>query len=463
MDHVQLRLDLLFFIGYRIDEELPWHSTISRTRQLYGEGVFRTLFKRVLSLCVKKGMVSGKRQAVDSAYIKANASMDSLIEKEVLEDADVFSDELSQNEGPSACGTITHKMEPSYGTPADKASRTVSASKKQQVDWHHSWKEEAYKGGPGAPANNGRVDEDGNPIRPKFVSNHTHYSATDSDARISVKPGKPRQLNYTAQVSVDTASHVITNMMADYSDKRDSQSVPRIVKQTIENLQENDLAIEQMLMDTGYSSGEALQCLEDYDITGYVPNFGQYKAERPGFTYHKDGDYYQCQRGIKLPFKKIKESHDGAYRSRSYRSSSKDCRTCPLRSECIGKADFKKIDDSVDKPLYDRMHQRMQTKKAKRMVKLRSATVEPVLGTLINFTGLRRIWTRGIEAAGKFMLGAAIPYNLKKWLNYRPRKVKVQAVALSVPGREKVRVKSIRTAENAALEHLLAHHPLCSN
>ena len=45
---VSLRLDMLFFVGYDIDEPLPWHSTLSRTRQLYGEDVFKQLFKEVL-------------------------------------------------------------------------------------------------------------------------------------------------------------------------------------------------------------------------------------------------------------------------------------------------------------------------------------------------------------------------------------------------------------------------------
>jgi transposase len=90
MNHASMRLDVLFFIGYDIDEELPWHSTLSRTRALYGEEVFKELFKKVLSLCVNKGMVSGKRQAVDSAFIKANASMDSLAEKEILTDGDDY-------------------------------------------------------------------------------------------------------------------------------------------------------------------------------------------------------------------------------------------------------------------------------------------------------------------------------------------------------------------------------------
>jgi len=78
-------LDTRLYLKYDIDEQLPWHSTISRTRQLYGEEVFLSLFKKVLRLCVSKGMVRGKRQAIDSAFIKANASMDSLAEKEIIQ------------------------------------------------------------------------------------------------------------------------------------------------------------------------------------------------------------------------------------------------------------------------------------------------------------------------------------------------------------------------------------------
>ena len=65
-----------------------------------------------------------------------------------------------------------------------------------------------------------------------------------------------------------------------------------------------------------------------------------------------------------------------------YRSSSKDCGPCPLRSVCIGKSDFKKIDDSIDKPFYDRMHARLQTVNREKTRQIRSSTVEPVLGTL---------------------------------------------------------------------------------
>src|ERR1700733_14013258 len=49
---VSMRLDMLFFIGYDIDEALPWHSTLSRTRQLYGEEMFKDLFRQVLKQCI---------------------------------------------------------------------------------------------------------------------------------------------------------------------------------------------------------------------------------------------------------------------------------------------------------------------------------------------------------------------------------------------------------------------------
>ena len=73
-----MRLDILYFLEYDIDDELPWHSTISRTRLLFPGDVFETVFLKVLSMCVEKGMVSVHTQAVDSAPVKANASMDSL-------------------------------------------------------------------------------------------------------------------------------------------------------------------------------------------------------------------------------------------------------------------------------------------------------------------------------------------------------------------------------------------------
>jgi transposase len=123
--HSKLRLDIVLFLGYDIDEELPWHSTISRTRQLYGEEVFKQLFKKVLSLCVQQGMLSGKRQAIDSAYIKANASMDSLVEKEIIEDGDHYLNELQHDEYGKQIEQHNNVMKD------DRDNDTISQSRKK--------------------------------------------------------------------------------------------------------------------------------------------------------------------------------------------------------------------------------------------------------------------------------------------------------------------------------------------
>jgi transposase/flagellar biosynthesis/type III secretory pathway chaperone len=366
---VQLRLDLLYFIGYDLDEPLPWHSTLSRTRQLYGEDVFKELFKKVLGLCIEAGMVTGKRQAIDSIAVQANASMESLQKKEIFADADVYVNELE-------------------------------SMQKEETKNRDNAGDQEIPDNPNA--------------RDKKISNSKMQSTTDPDARVSVKPGKIRRLNYLAQVSVDTATHVITQIQSDYADKKDSQCLPSLLNNTIENLREHNLHVEEVLADGNYSSSEALRVLEQYRVTGYIPNFGQYKPQRKDFEYDNEEDCYICGAGNQLAFKGMRKTRGGKGQMKQYRSNAKDCAECPSRSICIGNGQFKTIAVTTDKELFDKMHQRLQKPEATIMRKLRSSTVEPVLGTLVNFLGMRRVNTKGILQASKCMMMAAIAYNLKK-------------------------------------------------
>ena len=70
-----LRRDILWFLGYEVHEEVPWHSTVSRTRQLLPPvlAVFGRLFDHVFAQCVARGLVAGDTQAADAALVKANA------------------------------------------------------------------------------------------------------------------------------------------------------------------------------------------------------------------------------------------------------------------------------------------------------------------------------------------------------------------------------------------------------
>jgi hypothetical protein len=117
--------------------------------------------------------------------------------------------------------------------------------------------------------------------------------------------------------------------------------------------------------------------------------------------------------------------------AKEYRTSRTDCGPCPFRTSCIGKSPEKKIVDTLDKPYYDKMHERLKGSYAKKMKKLRQSTVEPVLGTLINFLAMKRVNTRGIKLANKCMLMAAIAYNLKKMLKFKSKTVMAVAMSLT--------------------------------
>lgn len=89
----------------------------------------------------------------------------------------------------------------------------------------------------------------------KRWSNKTHYSPTDPDARVSVKPGKVRALNYLCNLAVDTAQGVISHVQADFADSRDRVHLPRLVRGLPPRLQAQGLYWHELLADTGYANG----------------------------------------------------------------------------------------------------------------------------------------------------------------------------------------------------------------
>jgi transposase len=403
IDHCSMRMDILFFLDYDIDEELPWHSTISRTRQLFPGPVFEEVFNKVFTKCVDKGMVAGHTQTIDSAMIKANASMESL-ELKVPEE--------SLEEHLKKVRIMSQADRPVKTNKASEDQQKITASKEQIRDLkttQKKWSKEQDQH-PGASSKNA-----------KYTSNKTHYSPTDPDARVSVKPGKARKLNFFSQMAVDTAHHVITHIHADFADKADNQCLESIVYPLQSRLRSNGLTWENLAADAGYSSGENLAFLEKQRIDSYIPPHGTYKGGPDGFDYHKAEDYWECPQGKKVTFRKI--GYNKGNKQKHYLTTRSDCRGCPIKSACIGKSHEKSIRITYYKEEYERAIARSKSKLGRKMKSVRQSTVEPVFGTLIEHLGLRKMNTIGIRQANKNMLMAAVAYNLKKYLKFERKTV----------------------------------------
>ena len=69
-------------------------------------------------------------------------------------------------------------------------------------------------------------------------------------------------------------------------------------------------------------------------------------------------------------------------------------------------------------------------KYAEKIAKIGSKTVEPVLGTCINFLNMKRLNTRGMASANKHVMLSAMVYNLKKLMKFNRPKLKIATQAL---------------------------------
>ena len=411
IEHCSMRLDILYFLEYDIDEQLPWHSTISRTRQLFPDQIFEQLFNKVFTMCVDKGMVTGHTQAIDSAPVKANASMDSLELKVPEEQLDEHLRKVRYMSTPD-------RIRKAKQNKATISQQTITASDRELKELksrNKKWSEDQDER-PGSKNHNA-----------KYTSNKTHYSPTDPDARISVKPGKARKLNYQSQLAVDTAHHVITHIGAEFADLKDNQCLQGVVKKLKPRLQSHGLIWQNVLADTAYSSGENYAFLERENINSYIPPHGTYKGGPEGFTYHKEGDYWQCPEGKRVVFRKVQIERKNFNRKRIYLTKPRDCMDCPIKVACLGKSKERRITITHYREEYERAISRVNSKKGRYMKGKRQSTVEPVFGTLTQFLGMRKVNTIGIQQANKVMLMAAVAYNLKKYLRFTTKTVQSMA------------------------------------
>lgn len=227
-----------------------------------------------------------------------------------------------------------------------------------------------------------------------------------------------------SQLGVDTAHHVITHIQADFADKKDNQCLKPIVRQLKQKLHNQGLHWQDLLADTGYSSGENYAFLEQQGVVSYIPPHGTYKGGPEGFQYIKDGDYWLCRNNKKVTFRKVKIEKKNNIKKKVYFTTTRDCKGCPFSLECIGKCKERRIEITFYKDEYERAIARIKSKRGRYMKKKRQSTVEPVFGTLTEYLGLRKVNVRGIAGANKCMLMSAVAYNLKKYLKFEQNRVR---------------------------------------
>ena len=95
-------MSLREFLGYRLDEVTPDHSSVSRTRRLLPLEVHAAVFTWVLTVLAKSELLKGKTLGIDATTLEANAALRSIVRRDTGETYEAFLTRLATASGIGA-------------------------------------------------------------------------------------------------------------------------------------------------------------------------------------------------------------------------------------------------------------------------------------------------------------------------------------------------------------------------
>jgi transposase len=184
-------LSLRTFLGVPIHERVPDHSSLSRMRTRLDGRVYDEVFRLVLGIVESKGLLRGKVAGVDSTYLRADASMKTIVRKDTGDDYTTYLKKLCEQQG----------IENPTVEDARRMDRTREGKKTSNQDWE---------------------------------------SPTDADARIvRLKDGRTR-LGYKAEHVVDLDTGAVMSAELYIADAADTATL----RPSLEEARENVAAVQ---------------------------------------------------------------------------------------------------------------------------------------------------------------------------------------------------------------------------
>jgi transposase len=92
-------LSLRTFLGVQVNDRVPDHSSLSRMRTRLDGAVYDEVFRFVLGIVESKGLLRGKVAGVDSTYLRADASMKTIVRKDTGDDYTTYLKKLCEAHG----------------------------------------------------------------------------------------------------------------------------------------------------------------------------------------------------------------------------------------------------------------------------------------------------------------------------------------------------------------------------
>lgn len=269
MREAQVNLAIRWFAGFRVDEKLPNHSSLTRIRQRWGATKFYEIFRHTVQACVEAGLVNAETVHIDASLVRANVSWESITQRH--------------------------------------AEQVVQEN----------------------PAEDEKTDD--NDPQSNTARDAKGCSTTDPDARLATSSRNHKlEPSYKQHTSVEDQSGVIVDVLVTAGDRNEGDILPEQIQRVEENTGKK---VQVATADAGYAYGKVYGLLETRQIEAIIPSKRVQHSKQviplERFKYDGKHQIVRCPRGRTL--RRSCQTKHGWY----YRSSTDDCRDCPLRKRCL--------------------------------------------------------------------------------------------------------------------------------
>ena len=234
-------LSIRSFVRIALDESVPDHSTISRTRRLIDVETHQAVFQWVLQVLAEKKLLKGTTIGVDATTLEANAALRSIVRRDTGESYEQFLTRLAKESG-------------------------IETPTKEQL---------------------AKLDRK----RPKKGSNDDWTHPHDPDARITKMKDGRTHLAHKAEHAVDMETGAIVAITLHGADEGDTATIQETVAKAGERITSvvadtgNDEVVKrvsaegprEVVTDKGYHSRAVIRELSEWGVRTYCsePNRGR--------------------------------------------------------------------------------------------------------------------------------------------------------------------------------------------
>jgi len=356
-----------WFLGYSLLEKIPHFATVSYAFcERFPQELTEEIFEHILNKAVENGLVDSKAIFIDGTHIKASANKRKFRKEQVAKAAKIYAGQLREE---------------------------INAERKRL-------------GKPPIQDDEDKIADDDDGFEETVEKT---VSTTDPDCGMFVKGKHERQFAYEAHTACDRHGFVL-GVEVTAGNVHDSVAWDRIYDQVTKRFPSSKFIV----MDAGYKTAWIAKKTFDNERIPILP-YTRYKGDkdhfRPwDFSYDPEKDCFTCPCG-----KLLRHTTTDKNGKRTYRSTPKDCRSCPLRERCGANEKGQRVlNTHIWQEYLDLAEQIRKTERGKQLYDRRKETIERVFADAKEKHAMRYTHHRGLARVTTWVRLKFAAMNLKK-------------------------------------------------